>query len=380
MADPASLRVAVAGGSIGGLCAGIALRGAGALVDIFERHVGAVETRGAGIVVQPELTSLLHRHGARPLPTTSCRMRRYLEPDGGDGRTQAMPQHFTSWEAIYLTLMATFPETQYHTGAAVQDFETVGNILRADITGRGTVETDLLVCADGAQSETRRRLLPDVASRYAGYIAWRGTLDEAAAPAGLTAFFDDTFTFSEARAGGHILVYLIPGANAEVSIGRRRLNWVWYVHADDAALERLLTDRDGGRHHNSLPQGMAAADVVSTLLDTARREVHPKLAELVAATPDPFIQKIVDVVVPQMVFGRACLLGDAAFVVRPHTAAAAAKAAGEAAGLADAIRRRPADVDAALANWQQAQLRSGRELTRYGVALGDRWATPAGPT
>src|SRR5271166_494309 len=100
MADPASLRVAVAGGSIGGLCAGIALRGAGALVDIFERHVGAVETRGAGIVVQPELTSLLHRHGARPLPTTSCRMRRYLEPDGGDGRTQAMPQHFTSWEAI----------------------------------------------------------------------------------------------------------------------------------------------------------------------------------------------------------------------------------------------------------------------------------------
>jgi len=37
------LQVAVAGGSIGGLCAGLALqRIAGAEVDIYERHVGEV--------------------------------------------------------------------------------------------------------------------------------------------------------------------------------------------------------------------------------------------------------------------------------------------------------------------------------------------------
>jgi 2-polyprenyl-6-methoxyphenol hydroxylase-like FAD-dependent oxidoreductase len=113
------LRVVVGGGSIGGLCAGIALAGAGADVQIFERHAGALETRGAGIVVQPELTGLLHRHGAPPLPVTSCRGRRYLEPDGGPGQTQVMPQSFTSWEAIYRTLQATFPETHYHTGAAL---------------------------------------------------------------------------------------------------------------------------------------------------------------------------------------------------------------------------------------------------------------------
>ena len=366
--------VAVAGGSIGGLCAGIALRGYGADVDIYERHAGSVETRGAGIVVQDELTGLLRRHGAPPLPTTSCRVRRYLEPAGGNGSAQAMPQRFTSWEAIYRTLQATFPEPHYHTGAAIQGFETGGGAVRADVEGRGTVEADLIVVADGAQSETRRRLLPDVAPHYAGYVAWRGTLDEADAPTGLAASFDGAFTFSEARSGGHILAYLIPGANADVAPGRRRLNWVWYTHADDADLDRLLTDRDGRRHRSSLPQGGAAEGVVTALRDTARREVHPRLAELVAATPDPFIQTIVDVVVPRTVFGRACLLGDAAFVVRPHTAAAAAKAAGEATRLADALRRAPADVDAALASWQGGQLRAGRELTRYGVALGDRWA------
>ena len=59
------LQVAVAGGSIGGLCAGLALhRIAGAEVVIYERHVGEVETRGAGIVVQPELT----HHGKQREP------------------------------------------------------------------------------------------------------------------------------------------------------------------------------------------------------------------------------------------------------------------------------------------------------------------------
>ena len=45
------LRVTIAGGSIGGLCAGVALRGIGADVQIFEGHPGPMETRGAGIVV-----------------------------------------------------------------------------------------------------------------------------------------------------------------------------------------------------------------------------------------------------------------------------------------------------------------------------------------
>ena len=91
------LRAVVAGGSIGGLCAGVALRGSGATVDIYERHPGKMEMRGAGIVVQGELMEILQRHEAPPLPTTSCRGRRYLKPGGGDGNLQTMPQQFTSW-------------------------------------------------------------------------------------------------------------------------------------------------------------------------------------------------------------------------------------------------------------------------------------------
>ena len=40
---------------------------------------------------------------------------------------------------------------------------------------------------------------------------WRGTLDEADATKELARFIEDAFTFSEARSGGHILTYFIPG-------------------------------------------------------------------------------------------------------------------------------------------------------------------------
>jgi 2-polyprenyl-6-methoxyphenol hydroxylase-like FAD-dependent oxidoreductase len=106
------LRIAVAGGSIGGLCAGLALRGAGFDVQVYERVSGPMETRGAGIVVQGELIDLLRTHGAGALPTTHCRVRRYLSPEGVDGEVQRAPQDFTSWEAIYRTLAAAFPPAQ----------------------------------------------------------------------------------------------------------------------------------------------------------------------------------------------------------------------------------------------------------------------------
>ena len=95
----------------------------------------------------------------------------------------------------------------------------------------------------------------------------------------------------------------------------------------EADLPRLLVDRDGRQHHASLPFGGTPDAAIRDLRDLARREVHPMLAALVAATPQPFLQTIVDVIPTRTVFGRVCLLGDAAFVVRPHTAGATAKAA-----------------------------------------------------
>src|SRR5258706_11715483 len=125
-----------------------------------------METRGAGIVVQEELSDLLRTHGAGALPATYCTVRRYLNPEGGEGKVQRAPQDFTSWEAIYRTLAGAFPSDRYHRGATLTDFGNGEGAVWAHIEGHGVVEADLLVAADGAQSPTRRRFLPDLSSPY----------------------------------------------------------------------------------------------------------------------------------------------------------------------------------------------------------------------
>jgi 2-polyprenyl-6-methoxyphenol hydroxylase-like FAD-dependent oxidoreductase len=366
--------VTIAGGSIGGLSAGIALRGIGCDVNIYERAAGPMQMQGAGIVVQGEILRLLREHGSPPLAITSCRGRRYLDPEGGDGVFQSMPQEFTSWEAIYKSLRASFPDDRYHTGSQLALPTLNGSRVATKLATGKTIESDLFVAADGSNSDVRQRLLPEVRPNYAGYVAWRGTLDEADAAPRLRCFFDDSFTFSEARSGGHILVYFIPGAAADVRAGHRRLNWVWYVRADAEEVARLLMDKDGNSHRASLSPGLARPDAVSGLHALAKREVHPMLAELVAATPEPFVQTIVDVVVPNTLFGRILLTGDAAFVVRPHTAGATAKAVYDALVLGKTLGRARSNVDVGLEEVERSQLVYGGSLVQYGVELGDRWA------
>ena len=367
------LRVAVAGGSIGGLCAGIALRAVGCEVAIYERATGAMASRSAGIAVQDDLLDLLRRNGAPALPLTACRQRRYLVPDGGDGSTVPLPQRFSSWHAIYQTLRSAFPAERYHQGWTLTGFDRSEGRIAARFAERDAVEANLLVCSDGTYSETRRRLLPEVEPRYAGYIAWRGMVDEDRLPAGLVRFFDDCFTLCAARSGGHILSYFIPGAGAATEAGRRRLNWVWYVNVPGGpALERLLVDRTGARHDASVPAGMVPDALRAEVQAAAAQELHPCFAELVQATAEPFIQVIRDVAVPQMVFGRACLLGDAAFVLRPHPAAASAKAAADASALAAALAAHPADPDAALRAWEMERLEQGHALLELAVTQGRR--------
>ena len=95
----------------------------------------------------------------------------------------------------------------------------------------------------------------------------------------------------------------------------------------------------------------------------------PQVAEIFARTPQPFFQPIFDLASPRIAIGRVALLGDAAFVARPHVGAGVTKAALDAASLADAVGRDAAardDVAAGLLRYQREQQPFGSGL----VALG----------
>src|SRR5262249_60894586 len=114
-------------------------------------------------------------------------------------------------------------------------------------------------------------------------------------------------------------------------------------------------------------RGRSPAGLTAEVQAAATRELPPRFAELVQVTADPFIQVIRDVAVPRMLFGRACLLGDAAFVLRPHPAAATDKAAGDATALAAALAAHPTDADAALRAWEKQRPEQGHALLDLAV-------------
>jgi 2-polyprenyl-6-methoxyphenol hydroxylase-like FAD-dependent oxidoreductase len=133
----------------------------------------------------------------------------------------------------------------------------------------------------------------------------------------------------------HVLGYLVAGPDGSVEAGRRRYNWVWYRRLSDAdgSLARALTDASGHIHQYSLPAGAMPDAARDDLVRVAQENLPPQFGAAVSAERSPFIQAIFDYAGPIMVSKRIALLGDAAFVVRPHTGKGVAKAAGDALAL-----------------------------------------------
>ncbi|WP_335937311.1 FAD binding domain-containing protein [Streptomyces sp. PTD5-9] len=372
--------VGVVGGSLGGLFQAVALTELGLDVTVRERSSGRPDDRGAGIVLQPSVARFLTVFcGVTPdrisVPVTH---RQFFSRDGRSHHTP-MRQQMISWGALHTSLRDRLDPARYHDGQHVTALAPrPGGV---DVHVGDTVHpVDLAIIADGSASSHRGLVAPDSAPRYAGYVAYRGVIGEADLSEDLNAVFRDRFSFYDGERT-QFLCYFIPGDSGTVTPGRRRMNWVWYVRADTAGLDRITTDRDGTAHGLSLPPGLIAPRVHDELLARARRSLPEPMRELVEHTGEPFAQAILDGRVARMRDDRMLLTGDAAFVVRPHTAASADKAAADAIALFTALQQAPS-LDDALRAWEKNRLAEGMALYRYGVGLGHRLglggpATPA---
>jgi 2,6-dihydroxypyridine 3-monooxygenase len=364
-------QVAIVGGSLGGLTAGLLLRDLGLDVTIFERSAVELEQRGAGIGFLPDSYRYLVERGGYVLDaiSTVTHRIRYLERDGSAIYDEPHTYRFSSWNTVYRCLLGCFGRDRYLLGRDVQDFaQHAGGVdlklndgVNDGDSDRDSAGADLLVAADGIGSRSRRALLPGVAPAYVGYVAWRGMVAEGQLAKATVSALGDAITYF-VYANSHILVYPIPGLDGSVSPGERLINFVWYRnYLPGGDLTDVLTDVNGSRRDISLAPGAARPDHVAELRSTAAARLPAVVAEVVCANESPFLQVIFDLAVPQMAFGRVCLLGDAAWVVRPHAAAGTAKAAADGWALAEALGRHD-DVEAALAAWEPGQMRLGRQL------------------
>lgn len=367
------LRVGVIGGSLGGLYTGLALRCIGCDVNIYERATGLMEDRGAGLVVHDEMLEYLEEYGiaTRDAISVPIYQRRYLNRDGSVRFAQSARQRMTSWNVLFGQLKQAFPDENYHIGEECVGFNTVGDQVTARFASGLSKTFDLLVCADGVLSTARSILIPGSQARYAGYIAWRGVVLESEAPSEVLDELIDRFTFYQ-YPNSHILTYLIPGLNGETSLGQRRVNWVWYVNAQEGKeLNDLLLDVNGNQRKLSVPEGLVRPEPISRMKAKAELDLPPVFQKLVQATRSPFIQAIYDMSVHRVAFGRVCLLGDAAFVVRPHTAAGTYKASVAAITLSQAIQESKGNLMLALSEWEPIQIQLGQRLDYQGRMAGD---------
>ena len=366
-------RVAVVGGSIGGLTAALVLRDLGCEVDIYERSTAELEARGAGIVLHPMTVRYFEEH--RPLDVGRVMVRlpwiRFLDRTGATLYEERRNYRFSSWNTLYRNLLALFDPDSYHLGYEMVYLDQDADRATIHLADGSTVSADMVVCADGVSSRARAILQPQVEPHYAGYVAWRGTIPEGELSATTAGRLGNAITYHLTEEG-HILVYPIPGPSGELAPGNRTQSFVWYYnYAAGRELDDLLTDRTGRRRDSSVPPGLMREEHVSRMKRHAAERFSPAVTEVVTKTAKPFVQVVLDVAVERMAFGRICLMGDGAISVRPHAGAGTAKACADAWALGDALREAEGDVVDALAAWETPQLELGHALLERARWVGD---------
>ena len=366
------LRALVIGGSVGGLFAAHMLRSIGWDVVVFERSGDDLVRRGAGIGASGALFAVMRRIGV-PFDASNgiaLMSRVWLEATGNIAAEVPMSGFATAWARVYQALKDALPGECCCFNRTLVHVEEHADGVTAIFADGSSASGSLLIAADGIYSTVRQQLLPEVVPNYAGYVCWRGVVEEADTPPSVQLRLFDRVTFCF-PAGELFLGVPNPGINQKILPGRRRYYFAWYRPVDyQTTLKDLCTDVTGRRHGVAIPPPLIRHEFIRELKATAEAVLAPEMATIVARTEQPLLQAVFDLESPQLVFGRVVILGDAAFVARPHVIAGVTKAALDAQCLADALVAAGNDVEPALAHYDTERRRFGHSLVARGRHLG----------
>ena len=337
------LSVAIVGGGIGGLTAAIALSPIADEIKILEKRTGFGET-GAGIQLSPNASRILIDLGLGPV------LRRIgAEPSGivvrsfGSGRQIAAIELGAEAEARFGAPYLHVARADLQT-ALLDVVRSRGNIRlrvgrdvlsaewkpdRAVLTYAGasaapeTIETDLVVGADGLWSRVRESVGDTRRPIFSGFVASRTTLSA------------DRLDPALRETGG-------------LWLGRGR-HVVHYPLAS-GRLVNVVAVRSAVEASNSSTAERPDA------VQAAFAGAAAPLRDLLAAGESWSDWSLFDVPAQRLAYGRIALLGDAGHPALPFLAQGGALAIEDGAVLASELRRSPCDVKAALRSYERKRL------------------------
>jgi len=352
-----------------GLFAANLLRDLGWEVDVFEKVADDLAARGAGIGTHTELLQVLARLGIVIDERLGIEAAERICVDRAGRELYRTPWGHTmsAWANVYRPLKDRFPAERYYFGKSFAGLASYENGIIARFEDGSEARGELLIGADGLRSTVRGQLFPGLEPAYAGYVAWRSIVEEGAIPETTRKWLGTGYWFV-LPAGEMMLCYQVPAKDPRRAPGRD-WNYVWYRPVTQEQLRDIAADASGKHHGTAMPPPLIRPDVVARIKDDARALLAPHIAEIVVRS-QPFFQAIFDVESPRLAVGRAVLLGDAAFVARPHVGMGVTKGALDALCLAQSVERTPHDLDTALARYDRLRGEFGRRCVARGRRLG----------
>eukprot|EP00966_Prymnesium_polylepis_P058275 1349509-Prymnesium_polylepis.1 len=289
------MKVAIVGASLGGLAAATAFHKLGATVKVFEKFGSEFSERGGGLgFVDVGLWERLRGQSM---------MRR--------GRRARREQGAFFYGDLWKFLYAGLPE-----GTII--FDQAVDTLGSDV-GRPTIDGeafDLAILADGGWSKLRRYVTSTM-PEYAGYVCWRGQIDAANLLGGFDDFgiykkgVFDTIVLPCCKDDGHDLV-------------------IGGMFIATPAEEAYRPKAGANRHVGSDEQATNAPPVPDWFLPLYRQQfgAHAdgalvRLFEAFARHGELKAHPQYDYAADKISAGRVILVGDAAHMASPRTAAGA---------------------------------------------------------
>ena len=365
----------IIGGSMAGLFAATSLSKKGWDISVHEKVPVPLSGRGAGIATYDELADLVFKatNNNNVLGTTA-KSRVSLDINGNIINSYDYPQVYTSWQYLFSILREQISNDHYFMGDDCIKIEQNEDKAIAFFENGKKKETDLIIVANGIKSELRTYVDNKAYPQYAGYVGWRGVVNEEEISKisleTLSNYFIVVLPYNQ-----QIASYPIAGEGKNpFKIGERRINWIWYKPVPQKKLKEILLGKSGQQFEDGIPPNEIREEIVNDLFKEAEEKLPPQLFELVKITKQPLIQPIFDLQSMKMKNGRVVTIGDAAFTARPHVGMGVTKAAMDAFTLSEYLED-SSNLDD-LDKWEHSRLKESQFIVNRSRKLGQYLSIP----